>query len=221
VKSVSCGAPWLANHKRGYNLVANGITHVADLLTGVLSQLGRKRLLKSIFLVMGHPEKSIFSEILHGGPNPLSNEPVKYKSHVMPTFAADNLCDAKWDKPPSGNCVIGPLLELSPYFMRSWRCKPSEFRIIQIVEPLNLKKAAINPCRRCLEIWRMPIWSPWKLLCDLIIFFKYSIWVDISLSYFYLIFFHPWNGYPWSHGGPSGQNQSKTTPPFSYGKELS
>lgn len=54
-----------------------------------------------------------------GAQNPLSNEPVKYKSHVMPTFAAENLCDAKWDKPPSGNCVIGPLLELSPYFMRS------------------------------------------------------------------------------------------------------
>ena len=70
VKSVSCGAPWLANHKRGYNLVANGITHVADLLTGVLSQSGRKRLLKSIFLVMGHPEKSIFLKFFMGGQIP-------------------------------------------------------------------------------------------------------------------------------------------------------
>ena len=88
----------------------------AKKINGTLERHATKQPSSTPPVVPGAPQRrpgsADFSEILHGGPNPLSNEPAKHKSHVFPSFVADNPIPlTQWDKPPSGNCVIGPILD--------------------------------------------------------------------------------------------------------------
>ena len=79
----------------------------AKKINGTLERHATKQPSSTPPVVPGAPQRrpgsADFSEILHGGPNPLANEPAKHKSHVFPSFVADNPIPlTQWDKSPSG-----------------------------------------------------------------------------------------------------------------------